>query len=139
MGSTPHPNPLPQWLATALRVQRPWQLLLTVLIAVVCYLALAPAPPHALDLGWDKLNHAAAFAALTVSGCFGFPGSRRTVLVVLIGLLGFGGLIEILQAFVPGRDCDWHDLLADAVGIAAGATLALGMLRLARQARRPAS
>jgi VanZ family protein len=60
-------------------------------------------------------------------------------LVVLIGLLAFGGLIEILQAFVPGRDSDWHDLLADAVGTAAGAALALATLRLARQARRPAA
>ena len=122
-------------LDTVLRLHRPWQLLLWVLIGTVCYLALTPAPPKALSLGWDKANHAAAFAALTLSGCFGFPGSRRVVLAVLIALLAFGGLIEILQAYVPGRDSDWADLLADAVGILGGLVLALYALRLSRRSR----
>ena len=120
-------------LATVLRAERPWQLLLFVLIGVVCYLALTPAPPKNLSLGWDKANHAAAFAALTLSACFGFPGSRRGVGTMLIALLAFGGLIEILQAYVPGRDSDWADLLADAVGILCGVVPALYALRLTRR------
>ena len=33
--------------------------------------------------------------------------------------LGFGAVIEVLQATMGfGRDGDWHDLVADSVGIA---------------------
>ncbi|HEX3138456.1 MAG TPA: VanZ family protein [Rhizobacter sp.] len=128
-------NPLPRWVTAAVQARRPWQWLLFLLVVVVCYLALVPQPPKTVDLGWDKLNHASAFAALAVSGCFGFPGSRRAVLGVLLGLLARGGLIESVQYFGPGRSCDWHDLVADAVGIACGLALAMSVLKLARQAR----
>lgn len=120
-------------LAAATRNQRPWRLLLLVLIVAVLVLALIPSPTKGTSLGWDKLNHAVAFAALTVSGCLGFPGSRRTVLALLLALLAFGGLIEVLQYFVPGRDSEWADLLADAVGLGCGAVLAPGALRTARR------
>ncbi|MEO8152344.1 MAG: VanZ family protein [Rhizobacter sp.] len=126
-------NSFAHLLATVLRPRRPWQLLLLMLIGIVCYLALTPAPPKTLSLGWDKANHAAAFAALTLAGCFGFQGSRRVVLAVLLALLAFGGLIEILQAYVPGRDSDWADLLADTVGIVCGVVPALCALRLSRR------
>ena len=128
------PTSLERMLTAVLRPKRPWQVLLFVLVGVVCYLALTPAPPKNLSLGWDKANHAAAFAALTLTGCFGFPGSRRAVAGVLIALLAFGGLIEILQAYVPGRDSDVADLLADAVGILCGVVPALYALRLSRRA-----
>ncbi|MBC7956337.1 MAG: VanZ family protein [Cytophagales bacterium] len=102
-------------------------------MCIVCYLAFTPQPPRELDFGWDKLNHAAAFVALTLAGCFGFPGSRRTVLGVLLAMLALGVLIEIVQYFVPGRSSEWADLGADAIGMALGATLALVTLKLVRQ------
>ncbi len=133
--SSPLPTPLwTRWLAAALHHQRPWQLLLCVLIAVVSYLAITPTPPLATDLGWDKLNHLAAFAALTFTGCLGFPGARRVMWGVLPGMLVLGGLIEVVQYFVPGRSSEWLDLVADALGIALGAALALSLRTLARNA-----
>jgi VanZ family protein len=134
MSSPSHPISLVRLLASALRSPRPWQLLLCVLLVAVCFLALTPAPPKTIDLGWDKLNHTGAFAALTLSGCFAFPDSRRAMLVLLFSLLALGGLIEILQSYVPGREGDWYDLLADALGMAVGTALALSALRLTRQA-----
>ena len=130
--STTHP--LARMLVTIVRAQRPWQLLLFVLIGVVCYLAITPNPPKSADLGWDKLNHATAFATLTVAGCFAFPGSWRTVLWVLLGLLALGGLIEVVQYFVPGRNCELLDVVADAVGMGIGATVALLTMKLVRRA-----
>ncbi len=122
-------------LVNIIQARRPWQLILFVLVCVVCYLTLTPSPPKGVDLGWDKLNHATAFAALTVAGCFAFPGSWRTVLAVLLGLLALGGLIEVVQYFVPGRSCDLLDVVADAVGMAVGATVALLTTKLARRAQ----
>ncbi|MBX3618653.1 MAG: VanZ family protein [Rhizobacter sp.] len=127
-----------RFLDPIVHAQRRWQVVLYALAAIVCYLALTPAPPPGIDFGWDKVNHASAFVALTVSACFAYPGSRRTVILVLLGVLALGGLIEVGQYFVPGRDCDWHDIIADAAGMGVGALIALPLLRLTDARRRPA-
>ena len=104
--------------------------LLAGLALVVSWLALSPAPPDGLDTGWDKLNHACAFAALTVVAVFAFPRSRRSLWLLLVGLLCFGAAIEIAQSFTPTRNAEWGDLLADAVGIAAGVFAAMLVTRI---------
>lgn len=101
-------------------------MLLYLLIVGVSYLALTPKPPTGIDTGWDKLNHTLAFAALAISAWLAYPASHRTRLLWLGALLAFGGLIEILQLFVPGRSAESGDLLADALGIACGAAIAAG-------------
>ena len=107
-----------------------WRTLLLLLAAVVAGLALTPTPPEHIGLDWDKLNHTAAFAALAVCAVLGWrhahPARR---LLVLLALLAFGGAIELLQRHVPGRSAEWADLLADAIGIAAGGLLAWGWLQ----------
>ncbi len=110
---------------------RAWRLLLALLAVAVGYLALTPTPPTEVDFGWDKLNHVLAFFALAFSACLGYPASRRAGLLWLGGLLAYGGVIEVLQFYVPGRSSEWADLVADAVGIACGAIIAALMLRLA--------
>ena len=105
------------------------------LFVTVSYLALTPSPPKGVDLGWDKLNHASAFAALALAACLGWPEMRYGKAPMLAALLAYGGAIEIIQLFVPGRSCEWGDLLADAVGISLGALLAAGVLRLSRSTR----
>jgi len=50
----------------------------------------------------------------------------------MLALLAYGGAIEVIQLFVPGRSCEWGDLLADAIGISLGVLLAKGMTRLDR-------
>lgn len=98
-----------------------WRGLLVLLLGIVTCLALTPSPPAQLSLGWDKLNHAAAFAALASVAYLGF--ARNWVMVGVV-LLGYGGLIELLQSFTPTRSAEWGDLLADGVGIALGLLLA---------------
>jgi VanZ family protein len=118
-------------LAATLQSRRRWQVLLLLLAAAVLYLALTPMPPRELSFGWDKVNHAAAFTALTVAGVFAAGSSRRTLLWMLLGIFALGGAIEILQLFVPGRSSEWADLLADAVGMCVGLAVALPLQRLA--------
>ncbi len=108
-----------------------WRCLLAALALTVSWLALSPAPPGVLDSGWDKLNHAAAFAVLTLVALFAFPRSPRRPWLVLAGLLCFGGAIEIAQSFTPTRNAEWGDLLADAVGMLAGAFGAMLVSRVA--------
>ena len=94
-----------------------WQALFVLLFIVISTLALSPAPPAGLSTGWDKANHALAFAALAFSGRFAWT---RRPWPLAIALLAYGGAIELLQMHIPNRDGDWHDLLADGVGIALG-------------------
>lgn len=74
-------------------------------------------------LDWDKFDHAAAYALLTLlgGGMFSlyFRSTARAWLVALIFSVVLGGLMEIAQGlFTVVRTPDWHDLLADAVGAA---------------------
>jgi len=116
---------------TGPKALRAWRVLLIVLLVAVSYLALTPRPPEDLDLGWDKLNHIAAFTALAFTASMAHPESARLRLWWLVTLLAFGGLIEIVQLFVPGRSGDLPDLLGDAIGVALGAAIAAAVLRSA--------
>jgi len=120
----PPPFPLRAAIAAIAESARTWRLALVVLMVAVSFLALSPRPPAGIDLGWDKLNHIAAFTALAFCAALGFRTTRRTLLAASGGLLVFGGLIEILQLTVPGRSSEWGDLLADAIGIAVGMAIA---------------
>ena len=105
-----------------------WRVILVLLLACIAVLALMPAPPSDFDTGWDKLNHWLAFGSLAFAACLSSPASRTTRLLLLLSLLGFGGLIEVAQSYVPGRSAEWADLLADAIGIASGAAVAIALL-----------
>ena len=110
---------------------RRWRWVLAALATTVTWLALSSAPPDGLDTGWDKLNHAGAFAVLTVVSIFAFARSQRNLWRLLGGLLCFGAAIQVAQSFTPTRSAEWGDLLADLVGMGAGAMLAMLIDRVA--------
>ncbi len=109
---------------------RAWRALLVLLVVAVGYLALTPTPLEGSESEVDKVGHLMAFTALAFSGYLGFPASRGTRTALLFALLAYGGLIEVLQLYVPGRSSEWGDLLADGIGIALGAGLAAFFLRI---------
>lgn len=108
---------------------RHWRLLFVALLLIVGWLALTPQPPRELTTGWDKSNHFLAFSTLMVCGRLAWP---RRWLVLFASLLAYGGTIELIQLYVPGREGEWADLLADAIGLAIGQLLAPLALRLFR-------
>jgi VanZ family protein len=92
-------------------------LLLGVLIAV---LTLGPVSVKSVP-GSDKLHHFLAFAALS----FPLPFARpRLVVPVVLGVVAYGGLIELIQPHF-GRRADWGDLVADILGALVGAMLGI--------------
>lgn len=121
-------------MLSVLASPRAWRIALLLLVIGVGGLAVVPVPPPDLTTGWDKLNHAAAFSALSFVARLGFRAVRSATLRVGVALLAYGGLIEIVQFFVPGRSCEWSDLLGDALGIAIGSVAALWLLARARRA-----
>jgi VanZ family protein len=114
-----------------------WRVLSALLLAAVLGLALAPQEPTPLTLGWDKLNHALAFCTLAFTWRLGFPGDARRWLQLALALLALGGAIEVAQQFVPGRQADWADLFADALGGAIGLSMVAAIEWLVRPAVRP--
>ena len=112
-------------------------MLLGALALAVCWLAFSPAPPPAADTGWDKANHALAFAVLAVTAELAFWPLPRRRWVTALGLLAFGGFIELVQAQIPERTGEWPDLLADGSGIALGLLLVAVVHGVASRRRPP--
>ena len=84
---------------------------------------------------WDKAQHALAFTLLTLTGAVAFPDKTRWVYV---GLMLYGGLIEILQAtLTTTRFGDVMDWVADGIGVLAG--VAIHVILLSNLRARPAA
>ena len=109
-----------------------WIWVFGIVALVVLVLALMPTVPHMPTTGWDKTNHLLAFAVLAWLGCHAYP---QHLALVLSGLLAYGALIEILQSFTSYRFADWHDLLADGVGLLLGWLLMRMQLKIKRAGR----
>ncbi|MEK0416723.1 MAG: hypothetical protein RI949_729 [Pseudomonadota bacterium] len=107
-------------MLTSPRAQRYWKVLLWMGVVVTLVLALVPTPPKALSTGWDKADHLGAFGCLAVAGSLAWGSGWRRSLWLGLTLVAFGGLIEILQSFIPYRQADWRDLLADSLGVLLG-------------------
>lgn len=99
-------------------------------VCLVVVLALALTPPQTLvpPTGWDKANHAVAFAVLAMLGCWAYPERKASV---LLGLLAYGGAIELLQSLTGYRSAETLDVVADGVGLLFGWMFA----RLSRRMR----
>jgi VanZ family protein len=76
----------------------------------------------------DKVAHAAEYfvLGLLLFGGIGWTVTRSK-LVTFLFLFAVGvsiaALDELLQSYVPGRDMDFYDWVADAAGVAAGVGL----------------
>ena len=85
-----------------------------------------PAAPGGIS---DKAIHGIVYGVLSVLWLRALAGGRRrgvtlrrTIVAVALSA-GYGVTDEIHQAFVPSRHAELADVLADALGAAAGATL----------------
>lgn len=99
----------------------------TALAAVTCWFALRPsAGGEPWFDGADKLQHALAFLALTA--WFLALVERSRYAAVVVAMLAFGALIEVAQRLMPyGRQAEWADMGADALGVLAGLALSLAI------------
>lgn len=106
-------------------MRRFWLYLPSVLVAAtIFWLSSRSVLPYGVSLPspWDKLAHASAFGvlALTLELEFrhwsgGFPLHRRH-LWIFVAVSLFGATDEFHQRFVPGRECDVLDWMADSMG-----------------------
>jgi VanZ family protein len=90
---------------------------LVVALLAIAWLAFLPDPESVPGLGWDKLNHVAAFVVLAALAALGWP-DRHTLPWRLGLLMGYGLGIELAQAWLFDREGSAWDLAADALGLA---------------------
>ena len=75
---------------------------------------------------FDKVLHAGEFGLFAALLYRAFTRPRpawRPLLAAVLIAVAYGFLDEIHQLFVPGRNCDPGDFLADAAGVLAAASL----------------
>ncbi len=97
----------------------------------VFYLGLTPlSVPPKLDFHWhDKVAHLLVFGGLQTLLLWFLKDlnlrvhGRRGLYLSFVGASFFGGLLEVLQSFVPHRSAEWLDFLADALGASLGALI----------------
>jgi VanZ family protein len=112
----------------SLRYRWLWYSIGAVLTLLVIVSSLVPSHdlPHVYIS--DKLEHFCAYFGLAV--WFGGLLDLRRYFALAVLLLALGGGIEIAQGMMGlGREADWADFGADAVGVATGMLLAYGGLR----------
>jgi len=110
----------------------PWRVLFWAWAALVGVLTLSPLPAAPPVPGGDKLHHLLAFLLLGILARFGW---RQVPYLALTfpAVLGYGALIELVQAWLPYRSGELSDLLADALGL----LLVLPLVALGHGFRRP--
>ncbi len=102
-------------------------------LLTITYLSLMPTPPRLPSaLGWDKLQHAAAFALLALWANWAWP--RAAWRWIWLGLLSYGVGIEVAQSFTPNRVAEAGDVAADLLGVGLGHLSGMGWQH-ARRAR----
>jgi VanZ family protein len=99
-------------------------------LAYIVWGELTPSPPAWTSLFWDKELHFTAYFGLAAMTTM-ILGLERRTLWALLGLAALGGALEILQGYT-GRDPDIYDELANILGIASGALIALVVTRALR-------
>jgi len=116
-----------------------WRLPALLIAGVIWFLSSQSTLPQPKGiLGWDKLQHLAAFAVLTAAvGLWVSPAfwKRRPAFALLLTMFigsTYGAIDEFHQYFVSGRESSFWDWLADTLGAFSGATVML-LLNLRRK------
>jgi VanZ family protein len=118
------------------RLQRVTWIVAACYAAIMFWLSTQSNPlPFLSSLVWDKALHLIEYCGLGLILGLGL-GQRprfgwREVLfwTTLVGFL-YGGSDELHQSFVPGRDAEVGDMLADTVGCLLGGLASLPVVRL---------
>jgi VanZ family protein len=102
-------------------------------LAIFVVGSLPAAPAVARDMS-DKLQHAVGFALLAWLWCRAFRALRptsslsRLALGGLLVSVGVGGALELWQALLSYRTCEFLDWVADAVGALVAVGVYAGLL-----------
>jgi VanZ family protein len=111
------------------RLPRPVRLGLYALAsAILLYLCLAPSTELPQPGIGDKWEHGVAWMVLVLTGLALSPRRPRAIVAYALVL---AVAVEVLQGLMGfGRDADWRDVVADAIGVAVALAIAWAAGRL---------
>lgn len=107
-------------------IQRHWLTLTILLALIITILSLSPLPDLPAVPGTDKTHHFIAYSALVFPVALARPTHWMWL---VIGLLGFSGMIELIQPYV-NRYGEWLDLAANTGGLFCGCCIASVIRRM---------
>lgn len=86
---------------------------------LVAYISLRQGTGASIE-PWDKLLHLLVYYIFSV---FGYRATRagRGYWLVCLGIIAYGGLLELAQSYTPGRYMSGEDMLANTLGVLLGA------------------
>jgi VanZ family protein len=87
----------------------------------------------------DGIDHLIAYWGTGGLMALAFRGRGRVLVVAGLGLIGLGGLMEVLQQLSPGRTSTWGDFLMSGGGALAGLAMGTVAARLISHLRRRAA
>jgi VanZ family protein len=96
---------------------------LVLVLITIAILSLLP-PESGLELKKDKMGHLIAYLTLSANAQF-FSRNKADMVIILLFVCAYGGLLEILQGLVPGRQPSNWDMLANCSGAMLGLILHL--------------
>jgi VanZ family protein len=94
----------------------------TVYAAIVAVTSLRPGTGAGIE-HLDKLVHLLVYYIFAVLGYRALAG-KPYYLHLCLGIIAYGGLIELGQSHIPGRDMSGYDFLANTLGVLLGAAVA---------------
>lgn len=97
-----------------------WRLLTISIMIPIAVLSLYPLDSLPPVPGTDKTHHFIAYAILSFPVALSKP---KSWLYVVFGILGFSGVIELVQPYV-NRYGEWLDMAANTLGVIAGIAFA---------------
>jgi VanZ family protein len=109
------------------------------LASAIVYFSLAPTAAASLEQGWDKVYHLLAY--LTLMLWFAQACERRRWPMLASVCIGLGVMLEFAQRYGGYRTFSYHDMLANAGGVAVAWLLAVagvnqGLRRLQQRYQR---
>lgn len=101
------------------RIRRYWLFLGWMLVLFVIYLSVTPTPIQLPGEGGDKFAHMLAYCVLMswFANIYEVPGQRA---MFAVGFVAMGIALEFVQRWTGYRTYEVADMVADAVGVAAG-------------------
>lgn len=100
-------------------VRHSWLVLGWLLVFLVIFLSLTPAPLRTDMDHADKLSHVLAYAVLMLWFAQPYETARQRILLA-IGFVGMGVALEFLQRWTGYRSFEVADMAASTAGVAAG-------------------
>lgn len=68
----------------------------------------------------DKVTHLLVYYIFAVLGYRALK-ARSYYLYVCLGIIAYGGLLEVVQSYIPGRIMSGYDFMANTLGVLLGA------------------